>query len=200
MKKKIHCKRLLNLAQETGYDVLMEKLAMQDNYWAFPTPQVIAGEMNGKRILFEVKTLKTEENDYDEKLVSATGNVYIVTEGTVAKRLEDIVCDDISDDILPSEFIKLAEAIPDVHIDKYSVATLWDVIPEDIRCKDSFGDDSLVHFDKVTKQISVDSNTAMTKDESLLHMNRIAEIFLDKSFIEDAVKEWYQENDFDLPF
>ncbi|MBQ9173730.1 MAG: hypothetical protein IJ161_08390 [Bacteroidales bacterium] len=193
-----HYRKLMSLAKETGYELLMEKLFLQDNTWTFPECPVVAGKEEEHRFLFEVRTLKIVDDQYGSPIIEAFGNTIRINDGAIEK-VESSQIKNIIYYFLPSEFEQLESRIPSVHVDKETVKVTWENIPGHVIVIDTYNKESTVHFDKASKEIIVDEYE-FRNDEALMHMNRIAALAKKHGNYNDAVQKWYNENNFDLPF
>lgn len=209
MDTKYHYNQLMNLAKDTAFDILLEKINIQDGSWDYFKPPTVACYQRTKdgrncdRALFTVNRLVYQLQEFGDEIIIAHGT-QINADGLRRSEIK-IIYNNILEDFPPTELEYLARLIPEQHINRKAVDKAWEEIPEVIIVKDISGGQEKVSFNKAEKTISVSTNNSYYDGyEAYKQMSKIAEnISTPKRTEEDwvkAVQKWYENENFDLPF
>lgn len=204
-----HYNQLMNLAKDTAFDILLEKINIQDGSWDYFKPPTVACYQRTKdgrncdRALFTVNRLVYQLQEFGDEIIIAHGT-QINADG-LRRSETKIIYNNILEDFLPSELEYLARLIPEHHINRKAVEKAWEEIPEVIIVTDISGGQEKVNFNKAEKTISVSTNNSYYDGyEAYKQMSKIAQnINTFKRTKENwvkAVQKWYEEENFDLPF
>lgn len=189
-----------------NFIALQEKLQLQKGRWRFLEPPVVAGFEDDKRILFTVESLVIQEDEYGFGNFIAANGKTTTADGTV---LSPRWSDNIYEDFLPSEFIYLASLIPDEYVDLDENENAWEDIPETVQVHSIENKVDIVRFSKKDRTIEVDGNK-FSGEKAFWHLSDILKIkkslnsswetVVQNNIWETAVQQWYENNNFDLPF
>lgn len=202
-----HYNQLMNLAKDTAFDILLEKINIQDGSWDFFSPPTVAcyqrtqDVRSSDRALFTVNRLVYKLQEFGDETIIAYGT-QINADGL---KQSEIISDNILEDFLPSELEYLAGLIPEHHINRKAVEKAWEEIPEVIIVKDISGGQEKVNFNKAEKTISVSTNNSYYDGyEAYKQMSKITQNISKLKRTEEnwvkAVQKWYEDENFDLPF
>lgn len=204
-----HYNQLMNLAKDTAFDILLEKINIQDGSWDFFKPPTVACYQRTKdgrncdRALFTVNRLVYQLQEFGDEIIIAYGT-QINADGLRQSETK-IIYDNILEDFLPTELEYLARLIPEHQINRKAVDKAWEEIPEVIIVKDISGGQEKVSFNKAKKTISVSTNNSYYDGyEAYKQMSKIAQNINTLKRTEEnwvkAVQKWYEDENFDLPF
>lgn len=206
MNTNYHYNQLMNLAKDAAFDILLEKINIQEGSWDFFNPPTVAcyqrpqDGRNSERALFKVNRLVFQLQEFGDKEIVAYGTLINAN----GNRISEIISNNILEDFLPTELEYLAGLIPEHHINRETIEKAWEEIPEVIIVKDIFGDQVKVTFNKAKKTISVSTNNSYYDGyEAYKQISKIAKN-IDTPGTEEnwvkAVQKWYEKEDFDIPF